>query len=78
VHGGGRGSFDHRAVWVKSHLPERANRERFGEGATRSLCWWDPKGGEWRWHEVDRSHPAAHWDHNPWITWNSEWTHINP
>ena len=27
--------------------------------------WFDPNGGEWHYHPVDRHHPEAHWDHNP-------------
>jgi RHS repeat-associated protein len=39
--------------------------------------WWDPGGGEWRWHAADKWHPQGHWDYNPWDTWNSPWRHIN-
>jgi hypothetical protein len=38
--------------------------------------WWDPDGGEWRWHEVDRWHPEGHWDFNPWDNWNSRWQNV--
>jgi hypothetical protein len=40
--------------------------------------WWDPDGGEWRWHPQDRHHPTPHWDYNPWETWNSPWKNIYP
>lgn len=33
--------------------------------------WWDPDGGKWRWHAPDPYHPDAHWDYNPWTSWNS-------
>jgi RHS repeat-associated protein len=33
--------------------------------------WFDPNGGEWRYHEDSRHDP--HWDFNPWNEWNSEW-----
>jgi len=39
--------------------------------------WFDPKGGEWRWHESDKYHPEGHWDYNPWDKWNSEWQNID-
>jgi hypothetical protein len=35
--------------------------------------WWDPDGGEWRYHSPDKWHPNGHWDYNPWDTWNSPW-----
>ncbi len=38
--------------------------------------WFDPKGGEWRWHGPDKWHPAGHWDHNPWTGWNSPWQNV--
>lgn len=38
--------------------------------------WFDPKGGEWRWHTPDKYHPKGHWDYNPWTEWNSEWINI--
>jgi RHS repeat-associated protein len=40
--------------------------------------WFDPKGGEWRWHAPDKYHPKGHWDYNPWDKWNSEWQNIDP
>jgi RHS repeat-associated protein len=42
------------------------------------LHWYDPGGGEWRWHAPDRWHPVGHWDHNPWDQWNSPWQHVYP
>lgn len=41
--------------------------------ATDGWHWWDPQGGEWRYH-VDRHH-SPHWDHNPWTDWNTKWEH---
>jgi RHS repeat-associated protein len=38
--------------------------------------WFDPEGGEWRYHEQDRWHPEGHWDNNPWETWNSPWRNV--
>jgi RHS repeat-associated protein len=40
--------------------------------------WWDPNGGEWRWHAPDTYHNIGHWDYNPWTTWNSGWQNIYP
>lgn len=40
--------------------------------------WWDPRGGEWRWHPADQWHPNGHWDYNPWNTWNSPWQQVYP
>ena len=40
--------------------------------------WFDPNGGEWRWHAPDKWHPEGHWDYNPWDTWNSKWQNIYP
>jgi hypothetical protein len=39
--------------------------------------WWDPQGGEWRWHPSDSWHPNGHWDHNPWQTWNDRWRNVD-
>jgi RHS repeat-associated protein len=39
--------------------------------------WFDPKGGEWRWHKADRWHPESHWDYNPWTQWNSPWRNLD-
>jgi RHS repeat-associated protein len=39
--------------------------------------YFDPKGGEWRWHEADRFHPEGHWDHNPWTEYNSPWRNVD-
>jgi RHS repeat-associated protein len=49
--------------------------------ATRDIDemhWYDPEGGEWRWHEPDPWHPEGHWDYNPWDEWNSPWQNIYP
>jgi RHS repeat-associated protein len=40
--------------------------------------WWDPEGGEWRWHAADKWHDTGHWDYNPWDQWNSPWQHLYP
>ena len=39
------------------------------------MNWWDPEGGEWRYHAADKHH-RPHWDYNPWIQSNSPWQHI--
>jgi hypothetical protein len=36
--------------------------------------WYDPSGGEWRYHPADKWHDP-HWDYNPWTQWNSPWQH---
>jgi RHS repeat-associated protein len=38
--------------------------------------WFDPEGGEWRWHSPDKWHDDGHWDHNPWDEWNSPWRNV--
>lgn len=40
--------------------------------------WFDPNGGEWRWHAPDKWHPNGHWDYNPWDNWNSPWQNVPP
>ncbi|MGH6894877.1 MAG: hypothetical protein ACREEP_21740 [Dongiaceae bacterium] len=40
--------------------------------------WFDPKGGEFRWHPPDRNHPDGHWDYNPWHRWNDRWRNVVP
>jgi hypothetical protein len=40
--------------------------------------WFDPKGGEFRWHAPDRKHPDGHWDYNPWQHWNHKWRNVMP
>jgi RHS repeat-associated protein len=40
--------------------------------------WFDPKGGEWRWHIPDKWHQRGHWDYNPWEQWNSPWQNVTP
>ena len=39
--------------------------------------WWDPEGGEWRYHPPDKWHDP-HWDYNPWDDWNTPWQHVDP
>jgi RHS repeat-associated protein len=46
-----------------------------GEGSA-GWRWWDPNGGEWRWHAPDPWHPTGHWDWNPWEVWNSPWENV--
>jgi hypothetical protein len=46
-------------------------------GAT-SPHWFDPAGGEWRYHDVDNYHDTAHWDYNPWHKYNEGWQNIYP
>ena len=38
--------------------------------------YWDPQGGEWRYHPEDPWH-NAHGDYNPWDTYNSPWQHTD-
>ena len=45
------------------------------EGRTTNPRWFDPKGGEWRYHEDQRHVP--HWDYNPWDRWNSPWKNLD-
>ena len=52
---------------------------RYPEGETTRRVnprWFDPKGGEWRWHPPDKYHPQGHWDYNPWDEWNSRWRNV--
>ncbi|HKR22728.1 MAG TPA: RHS repeat-associated core domain-containing protein, partial [Pyrinomonadaceae bacterium] len=51
---------------------------RYPEGTSpkTSPRWFDPKGGEWRYHYPDKWHPTGHWDYNPWDQWNSPWRNI--
>jgi len=53
---------------------------RYPEGGSNNAHprWFDPQGGEWRWHAPDNWHPVGHWDHNPWTSWNSPWRNIFP
>jgi len=44
--------------------------------ASGTQRWWDPEGGEWRYHSPDKWHPNRHWDYNPWDMWNSPWQNI--
>jgi len=39
--------------------------------------WFDPDGGEWRYHPADPWHDP-HWDYNPWEDWNDRWRNIYP
>jgi RHS repeat-associated protein len=32
--------------------------------------WFDPEGGEWKYHPADHNHPDPHWDHWKWDQWN--------
>ena len=48
-----------------------------GEEYAPQWRWWDPKGGEWRYHGRDKYHTGdAHWDYNPWDQWNSQWNNV--
>ena len=52
-------------------------RPGYPEGPTlRPPRWFDPEGGEWRFHPPDQWHPDPHWDHNPWDQWNGQWRNI--
>ena len=53
---------------------------RYPESKNPNACprWFDPKGGEWRWHAPDKYHPKGHWDYNQWDQWNSPWQNIEP
>jgi RHS repeat-associated protein len=37
--------------------------------------WFDPHGGEWRYHPADRWH-HNHWDYNPWNHATSPWRNV--
>ncbi|MCK6486076.1 MAG: hypothetical protein L6R00_18275 [Phycisphaerae bacterium] len=47
-----------------------------GDTGSTSWRWWDPEGGEWHWHEVDKWHGTGHWDYNSWNTWNEQWQNL--
>jgi RHS repeat-associated protein len=50
---------------------------RYPEGQNPgSPRWFDPDGGEWRWHTPDSWHQDPHWDYNPWDNWNSPWQNV--
>jgi RHS repeat-associated protein len=49
--------------------------EKPGKGSD-SPRWFDPGGGEWRYHDTDPWHPDPHWDYNPWDEWNSKWRNV--
>ena len=54
---------------------------RYPEAKLRSDTnprWFDPQGGEWRWHQRDPWHSVPHWDYNPWRAWNDQWRNIMP
>ena len=38
--------------------------------------WWDPDGGEWRWHAPDKRHPEGHWDHRRNDHESSPWENV--
>ena len=38
--------------------------------------WWDPHGGEWRFHFADKHHLFDHWDFNAWTIYNSPWQNV--
>jgi hypothetical protein len=50
---------------------------REGSRANVPRAWWDPEGGEWRFHPEDKWHDP-HWDYNPWEQWNTPWQHLYP
>jgi len=57
--------------------PPQWNQDwRWGPGTRdtqQSWRWWDPDGGEWRFHGPDRHHLTPHWDYNPWNHPSSPW-----
>lgn len=55
-------------------------RWQYPENTTKptSPRYYDPTGGEWRWHPPDKWHPQGHWDYNPWDQWNSPWRNVPP
>jgi RHS repeat-associated protein len=48
---------------------------RAGSRNNVGMDWWDPKGGEWRYHPADKYHDP-HFDYNSWTQWNSPWQHL--
>jgi RHS repeat-associated protein len=50
---------------------------REGSRANVPRSWWDPQGGEWRFHPADKYHDP-HWDYNPWRQWNNPWQRVHP
>ena len=50
---------------------------REGSRANVPRSWWDPEGGEWRFHPADKYHDP-HFDYNPWQQWNNPWQHLYP
>jgi len=55
--------------------PEWAWRCPEGKGGGGNR-WYDPAGGEWRWHEDDDH--IGHWDYNSHEQWNSPWQNLDP
>jgi len=49
---------------------------RYPESDKGEPRWFDPEGGEWRRHNVDKWHDEAHWDYNPWDHPSSTWRNI--
>jgi hypothetical protein len=52
-----------------------------GSRARNPVSWYDPEGGEWRWHPPDEYHPEfpeGHWDYRPPSPWNAEWQRAAP
>jgi hypothetical protein len=80
--GGGAKGMGLKPVVPKEPLPPGYNSnwsKMWGtrEGATKPH-WFDPQGGEWRWHAPDDWHGTGHWDYNPWTQWNSPWQNVYP
>jgi RHS repeat-associated protein len=50
---------------------------REGSLRSRGSHWWDPAGGEWRFHGIDKHHATPHWDYNAWETWNAPWRNVD-
>jgi hypothetical protein len=65
----------------ESEKPPGFNPEtwQWREGSRTNVprSWWDPEGGEWRFHPADKYHDP-HWDYNPWQQWNTPWQHLYP
>ena len=69
-----------REVRTASRKPPGWNHKWKLEPSTRdkaeSWRWFDPNGGEWRWHGPDQYHAEGHWDYNPWTSYNSPWQNV--
>jgi hypothetical protein len=65
----------------QSEKPPGFNPEtwQWREGSRTNVprSWWDPEGGEWRFHPADKRHDP-HWDYNPWEQRNHPWQHLYP